>query len=113
MKTQSKNCKTGVILTGLIEDSGLCELARLTQLPSHLYCLNSVAIFNAGKVCREENNVGDELHKLGVDRNGGPDACQQAIVARLGLGRFVHLRGQVCNKLLTRMAEGVDPSKND
>ena len=94
MKTKSENCKTGVILTGLIEDSGLREPARLTQRLSHLYCLNSVAIFNASKVCREENNVGDELHKLWVDRYGGPDACQQAIVARLGLGRFVHLRAR-------------------
>ena len=92
MPAQAENCKTGVILTDLIEDSELRELARLILILSHLYCLNPVAIFNASEVCREENNVGDELHKLGVDRYGGPDACQQAIVTRLGLGRFVHLR---------------------
>ena len=94
MTTQSENCKTGVILTSLIEDSGLRKLVLLTQLLSHLYGLNSVAIFNASEVRREEYNVRYELHKLRVDRYGGPDACQQAIVARLGLGRFVHLRAR-------------------
>ena len=69
-------------------------VAKYLVFITHLYCLHSVSVLDASEVRREEDDIGDELHELGVDGDGGTDARQKAVVARLGLGRFVDLRPQ-------------------
>ena len=63
-------------------------------MPAHLDCLNpgALAAVDAGEVRGEQDDVGNDLDELGVDRDGGADARQQAVVTRLRLGSFVHLR---------------------